>query len=133
MAMSVSVSMLICGVWSSDVDSGLCVDNGIDKVPRRHLKIYVFCFGKKSSTDILYDIRFESQNIWQRIFQNEYFSGIYVICLQRLQKTDKIATENEYSKKKDGPSHIVQVRRRWSIRNSKKKKVIRFRSNKDTA
>ena len=67
------------------------------QVPR---VIYVFYFGKYTSTYILYDLRFESRNIRQHIFQNEYFSKIYVICLQRLQKTEKLATEDGYSKKK---------------------------------
>ena len=67
------------------------------KAPR---VIYVFRFGKYPSTEIFYDLRFDSRNIRRRIFQNEYFSMINVICLQRLQKTEKLATENGYSKKK---------------------------------
>ena len=60
----------------------------------------VICFGKYLSTDIFYFLCFQSRNICQQIFQNGYFSLLYVICLQRLQKTEKLATENRYSKKK---------------------------------
>ena len=67
------------------------------------------------STNIFSNIHFNPRNICPRIFENEYFSPIFVICLQRLQKTDKFATKNEYLKKKtvhvtssrydrDGPS-----------------------------
>jgi len=69
------------------------------KVPR---VISVFGFGKYPSTDIFYDIGFESRNIGRWIFQNEYFSPLYVIGLQRLQKTEKLATEDGYSIKKEG-------------------------------
>ena len=66
--------------------------------------ISVICFGKYLLTDIFYDLCFQSRNICRQIFQNGYFSLLYVICLQRLQKTEKLVTENRYSKKK-----------RWSV------------------
>jgi hypothetical protein len=64
----------------------------------------VIRFGKYLFTDIFYDLCFRSRNICKQIFQNGYFSLLYVICLQRLQKTDKLATENRYCSKK-----------RWSV------------------
>ncbi len=62
-------------------------------VPRVLSVIY---FEKYLSTDIFYNICFQSRNICKQIlFQNGYFSLLYVDL-----KTVKLATENRYSKKK---------------------------------
>ena len=52
------------------------------------------------STDILKNIRLEPSKMRRQIFQNRYFYLIYVICLERHEKTDKIGTDNEYFEKK---------------------------------
>ena len=89
------------------IDDVSKIDERADQAPKGPRVISVFGFGKYSSTDIFYDFGFESRNIGRRIFQNEYFSPIFIIGLQRLQKTEKLATEDGYSKKKEGPCHIV--------------------------
>ena len=82
---------------------GICVENETNRERTLHVdtkKISVLCFPKYLSTDILKNIRLEPSKMRRQIFQNRYFYLIYVICLERHEKTDKIGTDNEYSEKK---------------------------------
>jgi hypothetical protein len=79
------VILVVCDDDGRDGDGGRQYGRRCRRRPQKFQVLYVFRFGKYPSTDIFYDIRFDSRNIRRQIFQNEYFSTIYVIGLQRLQ------------------------------------------------
>ncbi len=86
-------------------------------------KIYVLCFPKCLLTDIFKNMHLETSRNRRQIFQNEYFYLIYVICLERHKKKDKLERKTNI-RKKDGSHHFIQVHWRRPIR--KWEKNIRY-------